>query len=123
MHQCKLVGDVSYTLSSAATSTLSAPCTNRPIKCELCALTIWSYSMAEHYATAQGHGGADRMSEPLRKAVAVGPRERAHVSRFLTSLRPVQNACADRDCACQKTGGQSGAASGRGKGKQRAGGA
>ena len=48
-HQCKLVGAVSYTLGSAAKSTSRTPCTNRPLKCTVCAATIWSYSMALHF--------------------------------------------------------------------------
>ena len=48
-HQCKLLGDVSYSLGSAAKCSLAAPCTNRPIKCTVCSMTVWSYSMAHHF--------------------------------------------------------------------------
>ena len=41
-HQCKLLGDVSYSLGSAAKCSLAAPCTNRPIKCTVCSMTVWS---------------------------------------------------------------------------------
>ena len=50
-HQCKLVGDVKYTLGSAGKSSLATPCTNRPIKCTVCSMTVWSYSMAQHFET------------------------------------------------------------------------
>ena len=48
-HQCKLLGDVQYTLGAAAKCSLAAPCTNRPIKCVVCSMTVWSYSMAQHF--------------------------------------------------------------------------
>ena len=48
-HQCKLVGDVSYTLGAAAKSSTKTPCTNRPIKCTVCSAAVWSYSMAAHF--------------------------------------------------------------------------
>ena len=28
---------------------LAVPCTNRPIKCTVCSMTVWSYSMAQHF--------------------------------------------------------------------------
>ena len=48
-HQCKLLGDVQYTLGAAAKCSLAAPCINRPIKCTVCSMTVWSYSMAQHF--------------------------------------------------------------------------
>ena len=48
-HQCKLLGDVSYSLGSAAKCSLATPCTNRPIKCTVCSMTVWSYSMEHHF--------------------------------------------------------------------------
>ena len=51
-HQCKLVGDdIKYTLGSAAKCSLSAPCTNRPIKCTVCSMAVWSYSTVQHFET------------------------------------------------------------------------
>ena len=48
-HQCKLVGEIKYALASAAKSNRHTPCTNRPVKCTVCAVTVWSYSMAQHF--------------------------------------------------------------------------
>ena len=39
-----------FSLDSCAKSNKYSPCTNRPVKCELCNdLVIWSYNMAYHY--------------------------------------------------------------------------
>ena len=37
MHECKLLGSVSYNLSTSSKCALSMPCTNRPFKCCLAA--------------------------------------------------------------------------------------
>ena len=31
------------------------PCTNRPIKCEMCSLVVWSYNMRSHYSMAHSN--------------------------------------------------------------------
>ena len=51
VHQCKLAGHVTYSLQSAGKSVMSAPSTNRPVKCPHngCRLTVWSYSVTAHY--------------------------------------------------------------------------
>jgi len=38
-----------FSLKSAEKVSAFNPCTNRPIKCELCSLVVWSYNMRSHY--------------------------------------------------------------------------
>ena len=43
--------DATVLMTSAESSSLEAPCTNRPMQCQHCSLVIASYSMAQHYST------------------------------------------------------------------------
>ena len=59
MHDCKLLGSVSYNLSTSSKCALLMPCTNRPFKCKMpgCNMYVWTYSMKTHYA--DNHQGAE----------------------------------------------------------------
>ena len=69
LHQCKVVGNVDYSLASAAKSTLTNPCTNRPVRCKHCDLFIASYSMQAWVPRP-----------PMIAAVTVMPRASSEVS-------------------------------------------
>jgi hypothetical protein len=51
MHRCKLLGSVSYNLSTSSKFALSMPCTNRPFKCKIPGrnMCVWTYSLKTHY--------------------------------------------------------------------------
>lgn len=49
VHQCKLAGEVTYSLAPAGKSYISTPCTNVPLQCPSCPLFIWSNNVASHY--------------------------------------------------------------------------
>ena len=46
----KLLGSVSYNLSTSSKCALSIPCTNRPFKCKMpgCNMYVWTYSLTTH---------------------------------------------------------------------------
>ena len=92
-----IVGAIDYSLTSAATSSRDAPCTNRPVQCESCELTVSSYSMAQHYADKHS---AISMPQSLAVQVALAKHERAHVSQLLDK-RKVTSVCGGVAC-CPK---------------------
>ena len=104
VHQCKLAGDVSYSLNSAAKSSWSTrPCTNRPMKCPAnCPFTVQSYSMAEHY----------RIRHPqitMRHDTQELVRLRAHEKEYTLQLidkkeNRTKVVCSDPNCECKKSG-------------------
>ena len=96
-HQCKLVSEISYSLGSAAHSSLDAPCTNRPVQCQHCPRVVPSYSMAQHYRVSHS---TTEMPAELAQAVALGKHERAHVMQLL-SKRKVHDLCPGASC-CPK---------------------
>ena len=96
-HQCKIVGAIMYSLTSAESSSLETPCTNRPLQCQHCPLVIASYSMAQHYSNKHS---SIPMPRELEVAVQLGKHERAHVSQLLTK-RKVITACGGVSC-CPK---------------------
>ena len=51
-HQCKLMGEVEYSLLTASKCSVSTPCTNRPFQCPKCPLVVWSYSLHQHFHDA-----------------------------------------------------------------------
>ena len=59
MH-CKLVGDVKYSIASAAKSSKAAPCTNRPMLCPQCpvkpGVVHWKLNMRKHWQCAHSSG-------------------------------------------------------------------
>ena len=76
-HQCKLLdgAGIDYSIKSAETSTLTTPCTNRPVKCQHCTQVVPSYYMAAYY---EDRHSATTMPEDLHNLVAVGKHECAH---------------------------------------------
>ena len=44
-----------FSLKSAEKISAFNPCTNRPIKCEMCSLVVWSYNMKSHYSMAHSN--------------------------------------------------------------------
>ena len=84
MHECKLLGSVSYNLSTSSNCALSMPCTNRPFKCKMpgCTRYVWTYSMKSHYA--DNHQGAE-MSEDVQNQVLLKPHERTFVNRLVVA--------------------------------------
>ena len=81
MHECKLLGSVSYNLSTSSMCALSMPCTNRPFKCKMpgCNMT---YSMKTHYA--DNHQGA-KMSEDVKNQVLLKPHDCLYVNRLVVA--------------------------------------
>ena len=55
---------VNFSLKPAERSTRSKPCTNRPIKCELCDVTMWSYNIEPHYLVS--HPDMDITNEKFK---------------------------------------------------------
>ena len=53
-HVCKLAHSPTYSLGAARTAHAKKPCTNRPVQCPKCPLTVWSYSMAAHLENVHG---------------------------------------------------------------------
>ena len=97
VHQCQVVGAIDYSLKSAETSSLEAPCTNRPMKCKHCDLVIASYSMAQHYLDKHS---TTPMPRELQAEVELGKHERAHVMQLLAK-RKVSSVCSGVMC-CPK---------------------
>lgn len=53
-----------FSLKSAEKSTKTSPCTNRPVKCEVCKLVYWSYNIQIHYERNHiGHNIPSMISE------------------------------------------------------------
>ena len=98
VHQCKVVGQVDYSLGSAATSSLTAPCTNRPVNCRHCKQVVASYSMQQHYQDK--HHGVE-MPADLAALVELKKHEREHVMQKLTKKGKVDNMCPGPHC-CPK---------------------
>ena len=48
---------VNFNLKSAGKSTKSKPGTNRPVKCDRCQVTVWSYNIDQHYLSC--HPGVE----------------------------------------------------------------
>jgi hypothetical protein len=96
-HQCKIVGTLEYSLTSAGRSTCETPCTNRPLKCQHCTLVFASYSMAQHYSDEHS---TTTIPTRLMEQVALGKHERAHVLQLLTQRR-VSTVCKGITC-CPK---------------------
>ena len=82
MHECKLLGSVSYNIATTSKCSLVMPRTNRLSKCNMpgCNLYVWTYSMKTHYADK--HDGAE-MSEDVKNQVLLKPHERTYVHRFV----------------------------------------
>ena len=78
-------------------STLHAPCTNRPVACSICNLTVWSYSMEQHFE--EKHPGMS-MPPELKDAVTLAYHERAHLEQLLTKLK-AKNLCKGLGCECK----------------------
>ena len=97
VHQCALVGMIHYSLTSAATSSLETPCTNRPVQCKNCDLVIASYSMAQHYSDKHS---TTSMPPELAELVTLGKHERAHTLQLLKK-RKVTSVCGGAAC-CSK---------------------
>jgi len=57
---CKLVGDVKYSIGSAAKSSKATPCTNRPLLCPQCpakpGVAHWKLNMPSHWQNAHSSG-------------------------------------------------------------------
>jgi len=75
MHECKLLGSVSYNLSTSSKCALLMPCTNGPFKCKMpgCNMYVCTYSMKTHYA--ENHKGAE-VSQDVKNQVLLKPHER-----------------------------------------------
>ena len=95
IHQCKLVGSVDYNLASAAKSTLTAPCTNRPVQCGHCKLVVASYSMLQHYSDAHSNTPTP---DGLAQEVQLAKHERDHTLQMLSRRVPAQNVCPGVAC-------------------------
>ena len=99
-HQCKLVGgDIKYGLKKAGEVTVNGPCTNRPMKCPICSSTVWSYSMAAHFANRLSSHGA--MSAELSAEVALQPHERHLTSQLIKNNKAKKFKCTDASCNCK----------------------
>ena len=50
MHECKLLGSVSYIIATTSKCLLAMPCTNRPFKYNMpdCNMWVWTYSINTH---------------------------------------------------------------------------
>ena len=79
MHECKLLGSVSYNLSTSSKCALSMTCTNRPFKCKMpgCNMHVWIESMQTHYT--DNYQGAE-MPEDVKNQVLLKPHERTYVN-------------------------------------------
>ena len=84
MHECKLLGSVSYNLSTSSKCALSMPCTNTPFKCKMpgCNMYVWTYNMKTHYA--DNHQGAE-MSEDVKNQVLLKSHERTYVNQLVVA--------------------------------------
>jgi hypothetical protein len=102
-HQCKLAGEVSYSLATAAKSSWSTrPCTNRPMKCGACPLFIQTYSMADHYRNK--HPGLG-MGADMQKLVQLRAHEREYTLQLIDKMTiRTKIVCSDRNCECLKSG-------------------
>ena len=38
-----------FSLKASETSTKTGPCTNRPVRCDICKYVLWSYNILTHY--------------------------------------------------------------------------
>ena len=93
VHQCKLVGSLSYSLGPAGNSNDSTPCTNRPIPCPFpdCKATIWSYSIEAH--NEAHHAAAEKPSlslayhetDMVKQLLHRAPKRRKVLVQFLIS--------------------------------------
>ena len=91
VHQCKVVKvEIDYQLQSAASSSLAAPCTNRPVRCKHCEQVIASYSMRQHYSDKHANV---TMPVDLEQDVELAKHEREHVMQKLTKHGKVENVC------------------------------
>jgi len=84
MHECKLLGSVSYNLSTSSKCALLMPCTNGPFKCKMpgCNMYVCTYSMKTHYA--ENHKGAE-VSQDVKNQVLLKPHERTYVNRLVVA--------------------------------------
>ena len=102
-HQCKLLdgAGIDYSIKSAETSTLTTPCTNRPVKCQHCTQVVPSYYMAAHY---EDKHSTTTMPEDLRNLVAVGKHECAHTKLLLhkRKLTASDNVCKGPTCCAKR---------------------
>ena len=103
VHQCKVAGEVSYSLATAAKSSWSTrPCTNRPMKCGACPLFIQTYSMADHYRSRHPELA---MGADMQKLVQLRAHEREYTLGLIDkTTNRAKIACFDRDCECKKSG-------------------
>ena len=84
MHECKLLGSVSYSMATTSKCSLVMPCTNKPFKCNMsgCILYVWTYTSKTHYADK--HKGAE-MSEDVKIQVLLKSHERTYVNRLVVA--------------------------------------
>jgi len=82
MHECKLLGSVSYNIATTSKCSLVMPCTDRLSKCNMpgCNLYVWKCSMKTRYADK--HECAE-MSEDVKNQVLLELHERTYVHRFV----------------------------------------
>ena len=95
-----MLGGIQYSLLARASSTVSSPCTNRPVSCPICGLYGWSYNMAAHVASGKCSGA--------KGGLAVAASEPAHHERewlvpFLRSSKSKLLACRVQSCVCKRT--------------------
>ena len=98
VHQCKLLGDVTYQLAGRAKSAASSPSTNRPVTCPVCKMYGWSYNMAAHAETGpcSGAKGSAALTE-----YAPQHHKREWLLPFLKKNKSSLKRCSIVGCACK----------------------
>jgi len=93
IHECKLLGSVSYDIATTSMRSLAMPCTKRSFKCNMpgCILYVWTYSMKTHYVN--NHKGVE-MSEDVKNQVLLKPHERTYVYWLVrTYIKGIKTLC------------------------------